>query len=126
MRVLVCGDRNWSDKKTIQTVLWNLMKEHGNLTIIHGACRGADRMAAEVGYEIGADVLAFPAEWDKYGKAAGPIRNQQMINEGHPEMAIAFHNDFAHSKGTKDMVTRLRNAKVKEIQICLSLESDHE
>ena len=55
-------------------------------------------------------VLAFPADWDKYHKAAGHIRNQQMLTEGKPTLVLAFHHDLARSKGTKDMVRRALKA----------------
>ena len=50
-------------------------------------------------------VLAFPADWNKYDNAAGPIRNRQMLTEGKPTMVLAFHYKLlVESKGTKDMV----------------------
>jgi hypothetical protein len=49
-------------------------------------------------------VLAFPAQWDTYGRAAGPIRNRQMLNEGRPDEVIAFHEHIDESKGTANMV----------------------
>ncbi len=52
----------------------------------------------------------FPAAWDKYGKAAGPIRNQQMIDEGRPDFVIAFHSNVGQSRGTMDMLCRANKA----------------
>lgn len=56
--------------------------------------------------------LCFLADWGQYGKAAGPIRNQQMLDEGQPTLVIAFHDDLENSKGTKDMVKRAKKAEV--------------
>jgi hypothetical protein len=56
--------------------------------------------------------LGFPAQWTRYGRAAGPIRNQRMLDEGRPTMAYAFHDDIANSRGTKDMLERLQQAKI--------------
>lgn len=112
MRLVVTGDREWSDEITVAKVLTGMM-QLGVTTLIHGDCRGLDKMAGEWGELLGMKVEKFPAEWTKYGRAAGPLRNQQMINEGHPTIAVAFHNDLKRSRGTKDMVTRLKKAKIK-------------
>lgn len=110
MKVLCCGDREWSDWKAIQRELRGL----GPLTIIvHGDCRGADKMCGYVADRLGYEVVPVPADWTRHGKAAGPIRNQQMLDQ-HPDIALvlAFHNDLTQSKGTKDMVWRARQRGV--------------
>ncbi len=112
MRVLVCGDRNWTDRNLIRQALFLILQTHQNLTVIEGGCEGADLIAAEEARKLGADVLEFKADWKTYGKAAGPIRNQQMIDEGQPEFALAFHPDLTKSKGTKNMLALLRKAKI--------------
>jgi hypothetical protein len=57
--------------------------------------------------------VSVPADWDKYGKRAGAMRNQQMLDE-HPdiEQALAFHPNLKESKGTKDMVARLKRKRI--------------
>jgi hypothetical protein len=85
------------------------------MVIVHGGANGADQMADIWARLIGLpkrDIRAFPAQWEKYGRAAGPIRNQQMLDEGKPHAAVAFHEDLSKSKGTKDMVNRLRKAGI--------------
>lgn len=104
----MCGDRGWKDPHTIQEVLAEL--DPTDTVIIHGAARGADRLVGEIAEHMGFEVIPFPAEWERWGDAAGPIRNQQMLDEGHPTAVIAFHNDLGHSKGTRDMVRRARAA----------------
>lgn len=111
MRLLVCGDRNWTDKEAIKTRLRYFKPD----VVIHGKARGVDRLAGEAAEELGIPVIAFPAEWKKYGLAAGPIRNQQMLNEGQPNHVAAFHTDIENSKGTKDMVTRARKAGIPTV-----------
>lgn len=59
--------------------------------------------------------LPFPAKWKEFGRAAGPIRNQQMLDEGKPELVLAFHDDLENSKGTKDMVGRAMKADLPVI-----------
>lgn len=80
------------------------------LVVIHGAAPGADAMAGTWDGVVGVEVVPFPADWGRFGKGAGPIRNQQMLDEGHPEVVVAFHDDLAGAKGTKDMVTRALTA----------------
>lgn len=108
MKVIVCGSRHWKNKTLIREVLGGLPK--GTL-IIHGACRGADLIAQEVAKELNLPYHAFPAKWKQYGKSAGPIRNRQMLKM-EPDLVIAFHKSINSSKGTKDMLTAAKKAKV--------------
>ena len=89
--------------------------------VIHGAARGADTLGKFVAEKIGLKVIndgkGFPADWRRYGRAAGPIRNQQMIDEGKPDLVLAFHENINESVGTKDMVTRARRVGLKVIII---------
>lgn len=119
MRVLVCGDRNWSNYEFMRKALAKFENEKGMITVlIEGCARGADSMAGHLwAKEIDTPehpiyVEHYPAQWDLHGKAAGPIRNQQMLTEGRPEVVIAFHEDIASSKGTADMVRRARKAGI--------------
>lgn len=59
-------------------------------TIISGACRGADRLAVMWAKSVGVPVEEYPANWGRYGKAAGPIRNLQMLKDGKPDLVVAF------------------------------------
>lgn len=52
----------------------------------------------------------YPADWEKHGKAAGPIRNQQMLTEGKPDIVVAFSDNLSNSKGTADMCRRAHKA----------------
>jgi hypothetical protein len=122
MRVLVCGDRNWTNAHLIRERLARVvmaLPEGEELFVIHGAARGADSIAGDIAQSWRVTlphgritVLAFPANWGTYGKAAGVIRNQQMLVEGRPNLVLAFHNDIESSKGTKDMVRRARKAGI--------------
>lgn len=61
-------------------------------------------MAGEMAQILGYTVIAVPAEWKKYGKRAGIMRNQKMFDEHHPDLVLAFHKNIAESKGTKHMM----------------------
>ena len=103
MKILICGDRNWTDKQLIKSQLQRFILTHDNVLVIHGAARGADLLAGQAAKELGLEVREFPADWKMYGKSAGPIRNRQMIME-QPDIVWAFHDDIRNSAGTKDMV----------------------
>ncbi|GAG79350.1 unnamed protein product, partial [marine sediment metagenome] len=95
-RILICGDRNWTDIETIEDFIRSLPPD---TIIIHGNSRGADKIAERKAKEQGLTVKSYSADWDKYGRAAGPIRNKQMLLEGRPDKVVAFHNDLSKSKG---------------------------
>lgn len=101
MKLLICGDRHWTQEAPIRKVLERY--EPTAVTVIHGDAPGADRIAGRIANEMGFSVDPFPAEWEKYGRPAGPIRNRQMLKEG-PDLVVAFHSDIESSKGTKDML----------------------
>jgi hypothetical protein len=110
MRILVCGDRHWTRASVISRVL--LEKVRPGDVIIHGAARGADSLAGQLAAGIdGVTVEAYPAEWLRYGRGAGPIRNQQMLNSGI-DLVLAFHASIETSRGTADMVRRAQKAGV--------------
>lgn len=112
MRVLVTGDRHWEDK-FIVSVMLNGMKMIADgfdetLYVIEGGATGADEAAREwatARVEDDVESITVEAEWDKHGKAAGPIRNIKMLDDHDPEFVLAFHNDLESSKGTKHCVT---------------------
>jgi len=114
VKVLVCGDRNWTDRRVIDRQLRKLQPP---LTIIHGAARGADTLAGEVAHHYNMEVCVYPAEWGRYGKAAGPIRNKQMLDEGKPDLVLAFHDNIQESKGTADMVKQAAKRGIETLVI---------
>ena len=109
MKILCCGDRNWTDRQLIYKVLSQYIDEKP--TIIEGGASGADELSREVAKELGLNFIEVPAEWDKHGRSAGPMRNREML-EYKPDLVIAFHDDLSKSKGTKNMVGLAMKAKV--------------
>lgn len=110
-RVLITGDRHWTSAAVIERELRLLIAANKKWplklwTLIHGDARGADRIGAAVAEALGMKAVAFPADWQRFGPGAGPIRNQQMLDEGRPEFVLAFHSDITKSKGTRDMLRR--------------------
>lgn len=75
--------------------------------IIEGGARGADQIAKVIAIYMGIPVQEFPADWKTYGKKAGAIRNQQMLDQ-NPDLVIAFHPDTGITAGTRDMAMKAR------------------
>ena len=107
MRVLITGSRHLSDRKAIVAALEGF---DDDTVIVHGGARGADRMANDVAIEMGYSLALYPANWAKYGKRAGPLRNQQMVSAG-ADLCLAF--PMADSIGTWDCVRRARAAGIE-------------
>ena len=112
MRVLVCGGRDFSDRLLVGRELNKLAPD----TVIHGGCRGADQIAGDWAEFAGAKQHVFPANWHLHGKAAGPRRNQRMLDLGKPDIVLAFPG----GRGTADMVRRATIAGVKVIEVSAS------
>lgn len=114
LRILVCGSRHWGNYNRIRAVISLLHNEQGIACVIHGCCpTGADMIADNVAITLGIPTKRYPADWKKHGKAAGPLRNQQMLDEGKPDLVLAFTNTPETSRGTKDMTTRAKKANLE-------------
>ncbi len=99
MRVLVCGSRGWTD---YDAILHRLAQIKASLpTIVHGAASGADTMADRAAKTLNLTVECYPADWATYGKRAGFIRNEQMLDTG-VGLVIAFWD--GRSRGTQHTI----------------------
>jgi len=105
MKILVCGSRKFADYQLMRQVLADI-EERASITIIEGAAQGADLMARWLAVSLGCEVIEFPTQWNQYGKRAGIVRNQQMLDEGKPDRVIAFSMTYPLTPGTSDMVRR--------------------
>lgn len=113
MRVLICGGRNYTDAKRFAEVLRKLHTEAGISWIIQGGARGADTLARQWAEANGVPHTQFDADWENQGTFAGPARNARMLNEGQPDLVIAFPG----GRGTADMVRKARKAGVQVVEI---------
>lgn len=104
MRLLVCGGRDFNGYLAVKECLRLLRPS----VVIHGGARGADDEADEAAAALGITVLPYPADWARYGRRAGPIRNAQMLADGEPDAVLAFPG----GRGTADMVRRAKRAGV--------------
>lgn len=114
-RVLIFGSRHFSDRdllfRCLDKAAERLASKGSPITeVISGTARGADTIGEHWAQARGIAVRRFPAQWDRYGKRAGPLRNQQMLTEGGPTHAVGFM--YRNSRGTADMYRRLTAAGV--------------
>jgi hypothetical protein len=105
-RVLVCGGRDYVDRDAAFAALDRADRKRTITVVIHGAYRGADDLADAWGKARLREVLPFPADWTRLGPRAGPVRNQQMLDEGRPHAVIALPG----GRGTHDMIDKARAA----------------
>lgn len=112
MKVVVCGSRSWDDYETIFERL-SLLPDGSQ--VIHGDCRGADRLAGQAAQTLGLPVTAIRAEWERLGRSAGAIRNQKMLDL-RPDLLLAFWD--GSSPGTGGMIEQaLQRGVVVDIQV---------
>ena len=104
MRVLVCGGRKFDDKAMLERALGEIEITE----LIEGAAKGADTLAREWAEVKKIPVRTFKAEFGRYGRAGGPIRNKKMLAEGKPDLVVAFPG----GSGTANMVGLARAAGV--------------
>lgn len=105
---LLCGGRDFHDQAMFETAMGDLVGMYGcPKKLVHGGAPGLDTMADIWAKRIAIEVVTCHADWDKHGKAAGPIRNEDMLIDHAPKRVIAFPG----GKGTADMVRRARNRR---------------
>jgi predicted Rossmann-fold nucleotide-binding protein len=112
MRVLVCGGRdNWDHEGVGRelSIRWVQTNNLAPFILITGGANGIDSCALQWAMKHNVKCELYPAEWKKYGKRAGPVRNTQMIVEGKPDLVIAFPG----GRGTADMIRQACAAGIK-------------
>ena len=108
-RVLVCGGRDFTDREFAFSVLDRMHATIPFACVIQGGARGADMLGKEWGDSRAVPVIEFMAEWDRLGRKAGPIRNQRMLDEGRPDLVLAFPG----GRGTADMCAKANAAGIR-------------
>ena len=116
MRMLVCGGRDFQDHEMLNRVLDRWARSEIIDCVIEGNAQGVDRMAGLWARKRGIENIKFTADWGQYGRSAGILRNQKMLDDGRPDIVIAFPG----GRGTADMIRRARKAA---IDVCQVLQS---
>ena len=111
IKVLVCGGRNFDDYDYLADKLDALDGRYAIDEIIQGEARGADALAERWAKLRAVKCTGFRAEWSTYGRRAGPLRNLRMLQEGRPDLVVAF----AGGKGTANMISQAKAAGVRVI-----------
>lgn len=110
---LICGGRDFHDKTAFEDAMDQIIRVYGcPARIIHGAAKGADTLAGGIGKRLSIDVVSHPANWKKHGRAAGIIRNREML-ESNPDKVIAFPG----GRGTKNMSNIAKDAGITLIKV---------
>jgi YspA, cpYpsA-related SLOG family len=109
--VLVCGGRDYADSEFITKVIKYLRDKFGTTIIVHGNARGADSLARDAARQLGMEDRPYSADWNKHGRAAGPIRNQQMLDNEEIDTVVAFPG----GRGTADMIGRAKDQGINVI-----------
>lgn len=108
MKVLVCGGRAYDDREAVYRVLSEQHRVVSFTHLIHGDSRGVDHFADQWAIENGVQSVRCAANWDAMGRAAGPLRNQRMLDL-EPHLVIAFPG----GRGTADMIKRALEASIQ-------------
>lgn len=114
MKVLICGGRDLKRDSDWLNMLGQYDQQYGPFThILHGGQTGGDNIGKQYAELNKLPVTEFKANWRKFGKRAGPLRNQRMVDEGKPVLVIALPGGV----GTADMMTRARDALIRVIDV---------
>lgn len=117
--ICVTGGRSYTDRAKLDQVLTDIAVDVAesndhfvHVELMHGCASGADRLADDWARKRGTPVYRFPADWAEHGKAAGPMRNQQMV-DAKPDEVVAFPG----GAGTADMVRRAKAAGIRVTEV---------
>ena len=114
MKIIIAGGRDFTDYEKLYIECDNILQDLNTIEIVSGAYYiGADKLGEQYAKERGYKITRFPANWNKYGKAAGPKRNEQMAN--YADALIAFWD--GKSRGTKNMIQLAKSRRLK-VKIC--------
>ena len=110
MKTIIAGSRTIADRETVFELLERIPWEVTE--VVSGAARGVDVLGEQWASDNRIRLSRFPASWHKHGKAAGPIRNQEMAD--YADALVAIWD--GESRGTKDMIDK---AMAKGLQVKL-------
>lgn len=112
MIIAVAGGRDFDDRELLDRVLTEALQQDPDMRVITGCAKGADRMTCGWACRNSVPYQVFRADWNRYGKAAGPNRNHEIIHKGNPDILIAFPGGV----GTADIVRRAEVAGIPVIR----------
>lgn len=104
--VIVTGSRDWADEEAI----YRALDDSCASLVIEGGARGADAIARQWAKETGTKNRTFHANWLKYGRRAGPLRNKLMLNAYPDAIVLAFPLD---GPGTWNCIEQARELRMR-------------
>jgi hypothetical protein len=107
MKILIAGGRDFADKQFLEQYMSKYLEDA--TLVISGTAKGADRLGEKWAQANDIPVDRYPAQWSRYGGAAGPIRNQEMLDKGKPDLVVVFKG----GTGSAHMAKIARKAGVK-------------
>lgn len=110
MRLLISGSRSIRKYALVEEELERINKEEKITTLICGMARGVDTIAYDWAYNNDVPVEEYYPDWDSFGKAAGCIRNKEMLDLGKPDKALVIWD--GKSSGTNDMIQLLKKYNI--------------
>lgn len=112
MKLLVCGGRDFTDSEFGFNRIEELHAKTPVTRLICGMARGGDAIGLAWARQHGIAVDEYHPDWDRLGPSAGPIRNQQMLDEGKPDVVLGLPGQ----KGTAHMLRISRAAGVEVVE----------
>lgn len=110
MKIIIAGSRNFNNYQKLKQECDKFLQDYKNIEIVSGAhYKGADKLGEKYASEKKIKIIKFPADWIKYGKAAGPKRNNQMAI--YADALIAFWD--GKSNGTKNIIQLAKQRQLK-------------
>lgn len=112
-RVIIAGSRTFTDWKMFQEKVKEILSNYTDIEIVSGHARGADTMGEWYAQNNNIPLKVFPAQWDTYGKRAGYLRNQQMLDYANEETPVLIAFWDGSSRGTKMMIDIAQRAEAE-------------
>lgn len=109
MKIIIAGGRDFNDYDLLNKEVSSILKSFDNIEIVSGMAKGADFLGGKYAYNNKLPIKKFPANWNLYGRSAGPIRNEEMAK--YSDVLIAFWD--GKSKGTMNMINNAKKYNLK-------------
>lgn len=121
-KIIIAGTRYFDDYELMKATLDPYLKGRTDVEIVSGGANGADKLGEQYANEHGFPVKRFPADWEKYGRKAGPIRNGEMAD--YADGCFIFWD--GKSRGTKSMITLAKDKHVALKVVIYPLKNHNE
>ena len=116
-RIIIAGGRDFNNYNLLKETMWNIFIDRPTdksfVEIISGCANGADKLGILYANDYGINLKKFPADWDKFGKSAGYIRNKEMAKYAREENGVLIAFWDGQSKGTRHMIDLANEYKLE-------------